>query len=64
VCCFHMQLVVTTRSVPGDADEVSALKAQFDKGNYDVSKIDPHTLAGLLKLWLRELTEPLIPTDM
>lgn len=25
---------------------------------------DPHTLGGLLKLWLREMKEPVIPVSM
>eukprot|EP00698_Gefionella_okellyi_P009892 TRINITY_DN2539_c0_g1_i3.p1 TRINITY_DN2539_c0_g1~~TRINITY_DN2539_c0_g1_i3.p1 ORF type:complete len:195 (+),score=44.14 TRINITY_DN2539_c0_g1_i3:62-646(+) len=50
--------------VPGDADEVSALRLQLDGSNYNVSKYDPHVLSGLLKLWLRELGDPLIPTEV
>ena len=51
--------------VPGDADVISDLKVRIDKGHYNLQGIDdPHVPASLLKLWLRELTDPLIPADM
>jgi Rho GTPase-activating protein 39 len=51
--------------VPGDADGVSELKLRIDKGYYTLDGIDdPHVLASLLKLWLRELRDPLIPDEM
>ncbi|KAJ3347787.1 hypothetical protein HDU91_006703, partial [Kappamyces sp. JEL0680] len=44
--------------VPGDAEGVS------DKNDYDFSYLtDPNIPSSLLKLWLRELAEPLIPSD-
>ncbi|KAG8936973.1 hypothetical protein FRC03_000245 [Tulasnella sp. 419] len=51
--------------IPGDGDAVSDLKVRIDKGHYNLQGIDdPHVPASLLKLWLRELQEPLIPTRM
>ena len=33
-------------------------------GDYDVSKYDVHVLAGAVKLFFRELSEPLIPINL
>ena len=51
--------------VPGDGDLVSELKLRIDKGYYSLDTVDdPHVLASLLKLWLRELCDPLVPDEM
>mmetsp|Transcript_15499 Transcript_15499/g.46419 ORF Transcript_15499/g.46419 Transcript_15499/m.46419 type:complete len:801 (-) Transcript_15499:51-2453(-) len=48
--------------VPGDTDNVINLRLAIDRGNYDISHVkDPHVAGSLLKLWLREFQEPLIP---
>ncbi|KFM66310.1 Rho GTPase-activating protein 39, partial [Stegodyphus mimosarum] len=48
--------------VPGDIDEVNAMKLQIDQ--WEVPECnDPHVPASLLKLWYRELYEPLIPSE-
>ncbi|XP_045486434.1 rho GTPase-activating protein 39 isoform X1 [Pieris rapae] len=49
--------------VSADVDEVNALKAKIDNWELpDVSTLtDAHAPASLLKLWYRELYEPLIP---
>ena len=53
-----------TLRVPGDIDEVNALKLQVDKGVLPMTTLsDPHIPASLLKLWFRELEDPLIPED-
>ncbi|XP_035987540.1 rho GTPase-activating protein 39 isoform X3 [Fundulus heteroclitus] len=49
--------------VPGDIDEVNALKLQVDQWNIPTGLEDPHIPASLLKLWYRELEEPLIPHE-
>ncbi|EAL23082.1 hypothetical protein CNBA6070 [Cryptococcus deneoformans B-3501A] len=51
--------------VPGDGDSVAELKSRMDRGHYQLKGIgDPHVVASLFKLWLRELEEPLIPTAL
>ena len=47
--------------VPGDIDEVNALKVHCDQWVPPTDCPDPHIPASLLKLWYRELYEPLIP---
>ncbi|XP_066916983.1 rho GTPase-activating protein 39-like [Clytia hemisphaerica] len=48
--------------VPGDIDSVNALKLLIDKWEGTKNNVkDPHTPASLLKLWFRDLYEPLIP---
>lgn len=43
-------------------EALTRLRKQFDQGDYTVKVDSPHIPAGLLKQWLRELAEPLIPT--
>ncbi|KAF9476361.1 hypothetical protein BDN70DRAFT_882529 [Pholiota conissans] len=51
--------------VPGDNDSVSGLKLRIDRGYYTLDSVDdPHVLASLMKLWLRELCDPLIPEEL
>ncbi|KAG9316206.1 hypothetical protein JVU11DRAFT_2232 [Chiua virens] len=51
--------------VPGDGDLVSELKIRIDRGYYTLENVDdPHVLASLLKLWLRELLDPLVPEEL
>lgn len=51
--------------IPGDSDSVSELKLRIDKGYYTLDGFDdPTVLASLLKLWLRELCDPLIPEEL
>lgn len=51
--------------VPGDGDAVSDLKLRIDKGYYSLDGVDdPHVLASLMKLWLRELCDPLVPDEL
>ena len=50
--------------VPGDIDEVNSLKLHIDKGLLPMGMLrDPHVPASLLKLWFRELEDPLIPEE-
>lgn len=47
--------------VPGDIDCVNSLKLQIDRWESAQGLHDPHTPGSLLKLWFRDLYEPLIP---
>ena len=51
--------------VPGDGDAVQDLKLRIEKGYYSLDGVDdPHILASLMKLWLRELCDPLVPDEL
>jgi len=51
--------------VPGDVERVTELQLRIERNNYDLSGIaDPSVPASLLKLWFRELQDPLIPNDL
>ncbi|XP_014258422.1 rho GTPase-activating protein 39 isoform X2 [Cimex lectularius] len=50
--------------VSADMDEVTSLKQQLDKWERPTEYTDAHTPASLLKLWYRELYEPLIPDNL
>ncbi|KAJ1964687.1 hypothetical protein GGI12_001256 [Dipsacomyces acuminosporus] len=51
--------------VPGDSDAVSIARLQIEAGQPDFSSIhDPNIPASLLKEWLRDLAEPLMPESM
>ena len=50
--------------MPGDIDSVNSLKVACE--NWELPEhlcTDPHVPASLLKLWYRELAEPLIPFE-
>ncbi|KAK3583268.1 hypothetical protein CHS0354_011155 [Potamilus streckersoni] len=49
--------------VPGDIDDVNSLKIHCDQWKAPEDCPDPHVPASLLKLWYRELEEPLIPAE-
>ncbi|XP_055585315.1 uncharacterized protein LOC129738155 [Uranotaenia lowii] len=52
--------------VPADVDEVSLLKNRIDRWEFPENKgtMDAHAPASLLKLWYRELYDPLIPDEL
>ncbi|KAJ2114028.1 hypothetical protein IW146_003412 [Coemansia sp. RSA 922] len=51
--------------VPGDTDVVSLARLQIEAGQPDFSQIhDPNVPASLLKEWLRDLADPLIPESL
>lgn len=50
--------------VPGNAAEMTNFRIRLEKGEYSVVEADPNVPASLLKLWLRELTTPIIPTNL
>ena len=39
-------------------------QTSFDAGQKDVSDHDPHTIAGCIKMYLRELPEPLLKFEL
>ena len=48
--------------VPGDGDAVTELRVRIDRGCYEFGvEADVYVVASALKLWLRELAEPLVP---
>lgn len=50
---------------PGSTSEVEKLKDRFSNGDLSTDGVeDVHTIASLLKLWLRELVEPIIPDEL
>ncbi|TPX55048.1 hypothetical protein PhCBS80983_g05628 [Powellomyces hirtus] len=50
--------------VPGDADAVTELRMRMEKGEYNLHGItDPNVPSSLLKFWLRDLADPLIPSE-
>ncbi|KAG0246860.1 hypothetical protein B0O80DRAFT_300607 [Mortierella sp. GBAus27b] len=51
--------------ISGDLGAVAELRARIELGNYDLAGItDPHVPCSLLRLWIRDLPEPIIPYDM
>lgn len=49
--------------MPGDIDEVNNLKVRMDRW-LEPPVNDPHIPASLLKLWYRELADPLVPMNV
>ncbi|KZT56655.1 Rho GTPase activation protein [Calocera cornea HHB12733] len=48
--------------LPGDTDAVASLRLRIERGHYHLEGVeDPHVCASLMKSWLRELREPVIP---
>ena len=49
--------------LPGQASRIQALKGLYDSGSQEdfSTSEDVHTVASLLKLYLRELPEPVVP---
>jgi len=51
--------------VPGDTEMVQHLRVLIDSNDYSLSGVEePNAPASLLKLWLRELADPLIPNEL
>ncbi|KAG0055632.1 hypothetical protein BGZ83_007932 [Gryganskiella cystojenkinii] len=51
--------------ISGDLGSVAELRARIELGNYDIGAItDPHVPCSLLRLWIRDLPEPVIPYDL
>jgi hypothetical protein len=51
--------------VPGDAEAVTALRVSIENNRYELTDVyDPNVPASLLKFWLRDLADPLIPMQL
>ncbi|KAL0476246.1 Rho GTPase-activating protein ArhGAP [Acrasis kona] len=51
--------------LPGNTKKVEELKDRFLRGDLSIEgKTDPHVLASVFKLWLRELMDPIVPNDL
>uniref|UniRef100_A0A914UT45 Rho-GAP domain-containing protein n=1 Tax=Plectus sambesii TaxID=2011161 RepID=A0A914UT45_9BILA len=70
VCCSALCVQGLTEEglfrISGNATKVRRLKAGFDAHEFDLLDYvnDPHSLAGVLKCYLRELPEPLMGHNM
>lgn len=62
----HAMRVEGLFRLSGDANVINQMRASFDAGRtpdfHDGS--NPHNIAGVLKLWLRKLPEPLLTFDL
>ncbi|KAI9469945.1 MAG: Rho GTPase activation protein [Benjaminiella poitrasii] len=53
--------------IPGSTITVNKLRAIFNEGSdvdFNITKPDPHAIGTLLKMYLRELPEPIIPFEL
>lgn len=53
--------------IPGSTSKVNQLKAQFNARqpvDFEEAAADVHSVAGLLKLYFRELPEPLLTREL
>lgn len=50
--------------VSAAVEEIQALRDQIESSNYCYQFSTPHVPANLLKYWLRELSDPLIPQEL
>jgi hypothetical protein len=49
----------------GSKTLVNQYKAQIDQGTFDIAALkDPHATGDLLKIWLREMPEPLLTHNL
>ena len=51
--------------ISGDSREIAELKVRYDVGDcVELSRYSPHSVAGVMKMWLRELPQPLLTFDL
>ena len=62
---MHAETTEGIFRIPGTQDEIDCYKQLFDDGKYAVwPECNVHTLAGLFKLFLRELPDPVVPVGL
>ncbi|PRP85319.1 RhoGAP domain-containing protein [Planoprotostelium fungivorum] len=60
----HANTIQGIFRLSGSSQQIQALRKKFDLGEASFDTVDdPHVVAGLLKLFLREMAEPLFPFD-
>jgi hypothetical protein len=60
-CCILLSFTLV--SIPGDLDAVNMLITHLDRSESIEYLKDAHVPSSALKLWFRELGEPLIPKN-
>lgn len=50
--------------VPGDVATIERIREEMQVGNYACATSDPNVPAGLLKMWFRDLAEPIVPYEV
>ena len=52
--------------VPANTNEVNQLKDIIDRGKYNILTVatSVHAVAAIMKLWFRELADPIIPNNL
>eukprot|EP00735_Rhodelphis_limneticus_P007191 TRINITY_DN19697_c0_g1::TRINITY_DN19697_c0_g1_i1::g.3343::m.3343 TRINITY_DN19697_c0_g1::TRINITY_DN19697_c0_g1_i1::g.3343 ORF type:complete len:514 (-),score=131.95,sp/Q9C0H5/RHG39_HUMAN/31.85/7e-55,RhoGAP/PF00620.22/9.2e-31,MyTH4/PF00784.12/4.8e-22,MyTH4/PF00784.12/5.9e+03 TRINITY_DN19697_c0_g1_i1:723-2156(-) len=49
---------------PADSEDLKFLIKEFNQGNYEPTLKDPNSYAGALKLWVRDLFDPIFPAEL
>lgn len=62
---LHGQRTEGIFRVPGDVAQMTALRIALEHGDYSARDChDPHVPGSLLKLWMRELEQPIVPSSL
>jgi len=67
VCCSQFEITFRTPSMPGSLSSINALKTALDSGEDvrmdDDRWYDINVIAGVVKLFMRELPDRIVPSD-